>query len=234
MFTLAGIYAGRAVAALTASAGNPRPGNKASQQVSFLHDDAIARVFLSGASRSAEEERSMQVYLALYDEDDDYLVAKKKVINSWWQRKQRQPARVNQAGQWCFPGGRTDGRDLIQEAKREFQEETGCIIPACDQEDLLSPSRHYRLVRCRIAGGKLNILMRTANARIGAGRSAPRPRGGVKDWGLSEFTMVPKSRLASYVGTSSPVQQDISSHLAGPYSQAIDWYGEMALCLMER
>lgn len=172
----------------------------------------------------------MQVYLALYDEQDDYLIAKKRVINSWWQGAQKQPALVNQAGQWCFPGGGANGGDYVREAKREFQEETGCVVPDCDSEEVLGSNPSYRLVRCRISGGKLNTLMHTADLNLRAGVSgASRPSDGVEDWELSEFTMVPKIHLAGILGVKVAVRQDTSAHPPrGRFSQSIDWYGEMA------
>ncbi|HEY4048666.1 MAG TPA: NUDIX domain-containing protein [Acidobacteriaceae bacterium] len=176
----------------------------------------------------------MQVYLALYDHENDYLIAKKRVTNSWWQGQEKATALVNQAGQWCFPGGAADGNNFIEEAKREFQEETGCVVPTCDSEEVLNPNSSYRLVHCRISGGHLNILMHTANAKVGAGMNPPRPLDGVKDWELSEFTMCPKSRLTAFLGVGSPVPVDISAYPRGKYSQSIDWYGEMARYLAVR
>ena len=50
----------------------------------------------------------MQVYIAICNAQEDYIVAKKREFNSLWDRKisLAGPLLVNQTGQWTLPGGK--------------------------------------------------------------------------------------------------------------------------------
>ena len=96
----------------------------------------------------------MQVYAAVHDDMSNYLIVKKRFQNRWWGGALGNPATVNQAGQWAFPGGRQNhGEAAGTTACREFLEETGVdLIGMVDDhggiaEFFVDPSQTGRALR---------------------------------------------------------------------------------------
>lgn len=77
----------------------------------------------------------MQVYLALYGVvggEHKFLIAKKNCCSRFYNHKrlQNQLKITNGPGSWVFPGGKAENLQHLQEAYREFKEETG----VCERE----------------------------------------------------------------------------------------------------
>ncbi len=78
----------------------------------------------------------MQVYAVAYSRSErKVLAAKKRLTGRWFHtgRAYRDTGRdniLNNAGQYVFPGGRAESRNMAAEACREFREETGYDLSA--------------------------------------------------------------------------------------------------------
>jgi len=176
----------------------------------------------------------MQVYAVLYDPNNNVLIAQKRASNRFWQGKVQHNGKtsVNQAGQFCLPGGGlepTDGMklDIAAGARREFKEETGVTIDRC-------PNRHIQPFKedgCEYAMAlfeypniaalawiiNVNLQPRTTDAQAPAGT-------GITDWELSSVRAVPVRDVGLYLGR----QQGKALH---GHRHAINWYATMAASL---
>jgi 8-oxo-dGTP pyrophosphatase MutT (NUDIX family) len=191
----------------------------------------------------------MQVYVALCDPDDDFLVTKKREFNNWWKLKgdAKQgglPQLVNQAGQYSFPGGKAETTDFEGNAKKEFTEETGLQFPTTATliQKYKKGTSYTLFVFLVVGAGNQASMTEIAHAiRSGA---APNPSNHfapinikIEDWELADAEIVPLSYLDSYLGVhqkvSSQAQHAICTLQRTNYSQAIDWYGEMVQALKQ-
>jgi 8-oxo-dGTP pyrophosphatase MutT (NUDIX family) len=186
----------------------------------------------------------VQIYAALYNvtvQGPQFLIVKKREFNNWWKLKgdARQggpPHLVNQAGQWAFPGGRAETGDWTGEAKREFTEETGLPFPNHTPRQIYKKGRSYSLYVFEVTDSMANLVdgLR-ANVAPNASNAWAPANVAVEDWELSDAAVVPLERLTGFLGVRQPVsggtQAVITALHPGNYSQAVDWYGEMAAAL---
>ena len=139
----------------------------------------------------------LQVYVALFDEDNDFLVVQKREFNGWWKSKQGNPlSLVNQAGQYAFPGGKAvDNTRLYDEARREFVEETGLEFPmGARLVQTYKKGNIYCLFVVHVP--RLTTIARDirSGASIRGGSSGPTNKK-IEDWELADAHMVPLLQL---------------------------------------
>lgn len=184
----------------------------------------------------------MSSYVALYNDKGEFLIAKKAVLNSYWDGKDcGRPTVVNQAGQYSLIGGNSPkATSPREEAIDEFEEETGERFPTphtwkCYNIDHID-STDYWLVTFKVVIDifKLRdtINNNLAQVTFKQGRmNAIGPKSTkIKDWELDQVLVVPQDKLDAYLGVKVDVpdkHKDIVSKRP-PWSQAIDWYAEMA------
>jgi ADP-ribose pyrophosphatase YjhB (NUDIX family) len=191
----------------------------------------------------------MQVYCVVHD-GNNILVAKKNVTNSQWNGQQTREAPVNQAGQYALPGGRVEGNNslqsLVDNAVREFQEETGVGIGGRRGNErqypsyvsgpprLLYQTQQYAVVGVKIEPAvMLQVFQAAASVCIRRARE-----GAVRDGELASVFMVPRESayqfLGVYVepeGTQSQMNMVERARQRNRYSQgpdSITWYREIA------
>nr|WP_209436146.1 NUDIX domain-containing protein [Methylobacterium platani] len=173
------------------------------------------------------------------------MVAQKQEFCSFWDGMIRDRQLVNQAGQWCFPGGKVEpGENAITAALREFQQETGIETggwaPRCSIAfDYKSDTNNvvFSLVHCTIPSSQ-TISVTGINRLIekNISGSQGRPTGAlVTDWELQRTIMVPRKILPNILGVRVAVGDEAKRAIAklrpNDHSQAIDWYGWMAEAL---
>ena len=184
----------------------------------------------------------MQVYVALFDQDNDFLVVQKREFNDRWKSKQGNSLSLgNQAGQYAFPGGKAVGNTpsaLYNEARREFVEETGLEFPmGARLVQTYKKGNSYCLFVVHVP--RLTTIARDirSGAACEAGSSGPTNKK-IEDWELADAHMVPLLQLRSYLGCrrtaiSIMAKNEISTLGSDNYTQSIDWYAEMATALMK-
>lgn len=170
----------------------------------------------------------MQVYLALVTSDwKSILIAQKRIVNDLWGGKKAQaPSLVNQAGQFCLPGGGLEkGLTPEQGAFREFLEETGV-----DLTKLLSPrgtkvkefaKGYFCCVFVMLSVNEMQVVFQAARNNIAQGQ--------VKD-GELERVILAGFPVARFLGNrvALPVEYDKAIQSAKKYSQDVDWYALIA------
>lgn len=179
----------------------------------------------------------MQVYLAVRN-DTHVLIGKKRLVNVFWEGQIANGAatRVNQAGQWVFPGGKAEETDLLAAAMREFVEETG--VPLGDADPVVRLVRgwgKYTLVMAVVRNQDLAKIRDQANRNLTPSESDPRtPSGPVRDWELRELEMVKIAAVDQRLGVQVALPHTTERCLpaAAPHTQLIDWYANMATALM--
>ncbi|MFO0623228.1 MAG: NUDIX hydrolase [Polyangia bacterium] len=170
----------------------------------------------------------MQVYLALVTSDwKSILIAQKRIVNDLWGGKKAQaPSLVNQAGQFCLPGGGLEkGLTPEQGAVLEFLEETGVDLNA-----VLSPrgtkvkefaKGYFCCVFVMLSVNEMQVVFQAARNNIAQGQ--------VKD-GELERVILAGFPVARFLGNrvALPVEYDKAIQSAKKYSQDVDWYALIA------
>lgn len=170
----------------------------------------------------------MQVYLALVTSDwKSILIAQKRIVNDLWGGKKAQaPSLVNQAGQFCLPGGGLEkGLTPEQGAVREFLEETGV-----DLNKVLSPRKtlvksfakgYFCCVFVSVSVNEMQVIFQMARNNIA--------QGNVKD-GELERVILSGFPVARFLGNrvALPMEYDNALKTAKKYSQDVDWYALIA------
>jgi ADP-ribose pyrophosphatase YjhB (NUDIX family) len=175
-----------------------------------------------------------QVYAALYDDNGLVLIAKKREFNDWWGvqggiKRSFNRSLVNQAGQWCLPGGKQEKQDTtFAAAKREFLEETGFPFPF--YSDMNSIDRNgYALVMFKVVN--VLALADKINAGLQPDASTRAPTNtAIRDWELAEVTAVHATAIKNFLGRHIAVGSEAAAAVPGArkYSQDIDWYAQIA------
>lgn len=169
----------------------------------------------------------MQVYAAVYDKLNHVLIGRKRRSNQFWggQLKFNGRTEVNQAGQFCLPGGRRDGGEtIIQGAAREFAEETGIGIvglPAREVKQYMDGTYQHAMVMFEhhdVLG-----LVAQINRNLAPGAAdARRPAGAhVACWELEDVLAVGGHVVTEFLGR--PVAPIGTGH-----RHSISWYARMA------
>ena len=170
----------------------------------------------------------MQVYLALVTSDwKSILIAQKRIVNDLWGGKKAQaPSLVNQAGQFCLPGGGLEkGLTPEQGAVLEFLEETGVDLNA-----VLSPrgtkvkefaKGYFCCVFVMLSVNEMQVVFQAARNNIAQGQ--------VKD-GELERVILAGFPVARFLGNrvALPMEYDNALKTAKKYSQDVDWYALIA------
>jgi 8-oxo-dGTP pyrophosphatase MutT (NUDIX family) len=169
----------------------------------------------------------MQVYAAVYDNLKHVLIGRKRRSNQFWEGQLTFNGRteVNQAGQFCLPGGRKDrGETIIQGAAREFAEETGIDIgglPARRVRNYADGTSQYAMVMFEhhdVLGLVAQINRNLAPSAV----DARRPAGAqVKCWELEDVLALGGHVVTRFLGT--PVTPIGTGH-----RHSISWYARMA------
>lgn len=173
----------------------------------------------------------MQVYVVVRNDSNKMiLIAQKRQFNSFWGKKRaRYASIVNQAGQFCLPGGRVEKTDLSYTATaiREFKEETGV-----DLESYAGVSfREFQLaegfvvVEALVCLGHVFEMENAANNNLQPGQYGKPAGSGVVDWELSRVIAISDSVATHYLGSRLDVDDRIDIN---HYRQSIDWYGWVA------
>jgi len=178
----------------------------------------------------------MQVYAALYDADGNFVIVRKRQLNAFWGGGVAGAATlVNQAGQWALPGGGMEGGSDVDNARREFIEETGCAFPHyASTLSARGTGGTYVVVAFQIVG-PAEAIVGAINHNVRSAVSRDRPSSAaVRDWELEGAVTVRRAELSAYLGYREAVDPQTQARLpfARPYSQAIDWYAEIAGWLM--
>lgn len=181
----------------------------------------------------------MQVYAALYDNSGLILLAKKREFNNWWKltgnaKSGGPPRLLNQAGQWCLPGGAQDSDNLIDAAKREFREETGHPFPphAVSHIEQWIP-QDFAMVCFRVADALALEEAIDPGLKPNPSNQLAPVNVNIDDWELGEVSVVAKSVVHNFLGAALPVSAAAAAKrtTAKPHSQSIDWYAQMAAFL---
>jgi 8-oxo-dGTP pyrophosphatase MutT (NUDIX family) len=190
----------------------------------------------------------MQVYLAVQNAKCNTIIVKKRELNHWWGSKAKveasgsvQSSLVNQAGQWALPGGRKEAREPVEEAAvREFSEETGFTLDltTATKIQVMIQNKHYALVRVQYNWVQSILDQINANLQPNSSNDIMPNSLFVKDWELGSAALVGVHALKRFLGVPQQVSPEaqparLKALRAKPWSQAINWYAEMAKALSE-
>lgn len=183
----------------------------------------------------------MQVYTALYTDSGIVLIAMKRHENQFWDGANTGiNSLMKQAGQFCLPGGKQNSGETVYEcAKREFLEETGVQVPMYSESwDWASPAG-FTLVGFKVTA--LTELERRINTGLARGHGNSPANSAVRDWELSEVSVVALSVIEDFLGKHVElpphIQARVDQELAvrrTRYNHSIDWYGQCARELKRR
>ncbi|BAT65327.1 NUDIX hydrolase [Pseudomonas aeruginosa] len=170
----------------------------------------------------------MQVYVVVRNNYNKILlIAQKRQMNGFWGGQVGRDVAVNQAGQYCLPGGRAEQTDLSYTATalREFQEETGVNLAdyAGIQFKEINYGDNFILVEANICLGHIFEIEKLANENLQPTQNSRPASSAVVDWELSRVIAVSDSVVDRYLG----VRVTDPRNKIGPsgHRHAIDWYG---------
>ena len=191
--------------------------------------------------KSKHGDRTVQVYAALYDSEDVFLIVRKRELNTWWANKGGKgalsaPTLVNQAGQYAFPGGKKEsGETDISAAKREFEEETGKPFPKYNTVQQYK-WKYFTLVAFEVTDNHTS-LMWEIDAGLKPAKANPNAptNSEIADWEICDALLSPLDQLLTFLGNKVGTSQQVAGALsrAKKYSQDIDWYKSMAEALQK-
>jgi 8-oxo-dGTP pyrophosphatase MutT (NUDIX family) len=172
----------------------------------------------------------MQVY-AVIKQGEKVIITKKAELNTSWGSGIN--AVVNQAGQYALPGGKQENKEsVVNTAMRETLEETGYEIPKDvsitinqDQQGL------YQWITFELPKNvSIDFVAQTIQNHIEQGIITEDDRE------HASVLLINKSQIDQYLGIPQNVSEQNQKIIEkkqqnNPYSQAIDWYADIAQIL---
>lgn len=184
----------------------------------------------------------MQVYTALYTDTGIVLIAARRHENQFWDGANTGiVSLMKQAGQFCLPGGRQNpGETEYECAAREFLEETGVPVPLYSERwKWPAPGGGFTLVGFKVAA--LTALETRINTGLAAGHGNVPVNHAVRDWELSEVSVVSLSVIENFLGNRVELPRSIQARVDDELrfrrtrnNHSIDWYGQCATELKRR